>query len=59
MTRSMEFKKLSLLIPKDLHKSLKKYALENDATVTSIIVEAITELINRKSPILTEKNNSL
>lgn len=52
----MEFKKLSLLIPKDLHRSLKKYALENDATVTSIIVDAITELINRKSLILTEKD---
>lgn len=52
----MEFKKLSLLIPKNLHLSLKKYALENDATVTFIIVEAITELINHKSLKITEKD---
>ena len=50
-----EFKKLSLLVPKDLHTSLKKYALENDLTVTQIMIEAITALVDSNSPKLAEK----
>jgi len=50
-----DFKKLSLLIPKDLHTSLKKYALENDITVTHIMIKAITDLVNPNNPKHTEK----
>ena len=53
-----DFKKLSLLIPKSLHTSLKKFALENDSTATAVIIELITELVNRKSPKLTQKNKT-
>jgi hypothetical protein len=42
---SDDFKKLSLLIPKDLHRELKKYALENDKTVTSVLVDLISKLV--------------
>ena len=51
-----DYKKLSLLIPKGLHTSLKKFALEKDSTVTAVIIELITELVNNESPKLTEKN---
>ncbi len=40
-----DFKKLSLLIPKALHRDLKKYALENDKTVTSVLIDVITKLV--------------
>ena len=40
-----DFKKLSLLIPKNLHRDLKKYALENDKTVTSVLIDVITKLV--------------
>ena len=53
---TVDYKKLSLLIPKGLHTSLKKFALEKDATVTSVIIELITELVNNESPKPTEKN---
>lgn len=51
-------KKLSLLIPKGLHTSLKKFALENDSTVTNIVIELIAKLVNHKSPKLTEKDKT-
>jgi len=53
---TVDYKKLSLLIPKGLHTSLKKFALEKDSTVTSVIIELITELVNRKSPELNQTN---
>jgi hypothetical protein len=37
-----------LWFPKDLVKQLKQYALDNDATVTYIIIEACTEFLARK-----------
>ena len=40
-----DFKKLSLLIPKHLHRDLKKYALENDKTVTSVLIGVISKLV--------------
>ena len=56
MQSTGDYKKLSLLIPKGLHTSLKKFALEKDSTVTSVIIELITELVNRKSPELKQTN---
>ena len=56
MQSTVDYKKLSLLIPKGLHTSLKKFALEKDSTVTSVIIELITELVNRKSPELNQTN---
>lgn len=55
---TVDSKKLSLLIPKGLHTSLKKFALEKDSTVTSVIIELITELVNNESPKLAEKNKT-
>ena len=39
-TETMQ-KKLSLLIPKDLHHNLKKYALDSETTVTAILIDLI------------------
>jgi len=40
--------KSTWLLPKSLVKRLKQYALDNDTTVTAIIIEACTEFLNRK-----------
>ena len=40
--------KTTVLLPKTLVKQLKQYALDNDTTVTAIIIEASTEFLNRK-----------
>jgi len=40
--------KTTWLLPKDLLKQLKQYALDTDATVTSIIIEACTEFLATK-----------
>jgi hypothetical protein len=40
--------KTTWLLPKNLVKQLKQYALDNDSTVTSIIIEACTEFLTRK-----------
>ena len=40
--------KTTWLLPKILVKRLKQSALDNDTTVTAIIIEACTEFLNRK-----------
>ena len=40
--------KTTWLLPKSLVRQLKQYALDNDSTVTAVIVEACTEFLTRK-----------
>lgn len=40
--------KTTWLLPKSLLKQLKQYALDNDSTVTAVIIEACTEFLARK-----------
>lgn len=40
--------KTTWLLPKSLVKQLKQYALDNDSTVTSIIIEASYEFLAKK-----------
>ena len=39
------YKKLSLLIPKELHHKLKKHALDTDTTVTAILIDLINTYV--------------
>jgi hypothetical protein len=40
--------KTTWLLPKNLVKQLKQYALDNDTTVTAVVIEACTEFLARK-----------
>ena len=40
-----EFKKLSVLLPKRVHKNLKRLALEQDTSVTSLITQMIVSAL--------------
>ena len=40
--------KTTLLLPKSLIKQLKQHALDNDTTLTSVVIEACTEFLTRK-----------
>ena len=40
--------KTTWLLPKTLVKQLKQYALDNDTTLTAVIIEACTEFLTRK-----------
>jgi hypothetical protein len=39
----------TLRLPKDLLKRVKRYALENDTTITNVTVKAFEELLTRHS----------
>lgn len=41
----------TLRIPKDLLKRVKRYALENDTTITNVTVKAFEEFLSRRSKI--------
>lgn len=40
--------KATLLLPKNLIKQLKQYALDTDSTLTAVVIEACTEFLARK-----------
>jgi len=40
--------KTTWLLPKSLVKQLKQFALDNDTTLTAVIIEACTEFLTRK-----------
>jgi hypothetical protein len=40
--------KTTWLLPKNLVKQLKQHALDNDTTVTALVMEACTEYLARK-----------
>jgi hypothetical protein len=40
--------KTTWLLPKTLVKQLKQYALDNDTTLTAVIIEACTEFLVKK-----------
>lgn len=40
--------KTTWLLPKGLVKQLKQYALDNDTTLTAVIIEACTEFLTKK-----------
>ena len=40
--------KTTWLLPKNLVKQLKQYALDNDTTLTAVVIEAYTEFLSRK-----------
>lgn len=39
----------TLRLPKDLLKRVKRYALENDTTITNVTVKAFEEYLSRNS----------
>ena len=41
-------KKLIVDMPADLHRSLKRYAVQNDRTIREIVIEAIKATISGK-----------
>ena len=45
--------KTTWLLPRDLVKEAKRYAVENDTSVTAVIIDALTDFLNKK----TSKNN--
>jgi hypothetical protein len=40
--------KTTWLLPKSLVRQLKQYALDNDSTVTAVIIQACTEFLTKK-----------
>lgn len=40
--------KTTWLLPKTLVKQLKQYALDNDTTLTAVVMEACTEFLAKK-----------
>jgi hypothetical protein len=40
--------KTTMLLPKDLVKQLKQHALDNDTTVTALVIEACIKYLGRK-----------
>jgi hypothetical protein len=40
--------KTTWLLPKSLVKQLKQYALDNDTTLTAVIIEACTDFLIKK-----------
>jgi len=40
--------KSTLLLPKTLVKRLKQYALDNDSTLTAVVVQACSEFLSKK-----------
>jgi hypothetical protein len=40
--------KTTWLLPKRMVKQLKQYALDNDKTLTAVVIEACTEFLSRK-----------
>lgn len=43
---SQEYKKLSVLIPYDIHRELKTFAFKNQTTITNIILSMIADLLS-------------
>jgi hypothetical protein len=39
--------KTSWLLPKDLIKEAKQYALDHDTNVTSVLIDALTDFLNK------------
>lgn len=44
--------KTTWLLPRDLVKEAKQYALDHDTNVTAVIIDALTDFLNKK-----DKNN--
>lgn len=42
--------KLTCLIPQALHKQAKQAALDYDKSVTQLVIEGLTELLEKKYP---------
>jgi hypothetical protein len=40
--------KTTWLLPKDLVKQLKQYALDNDTTLTAVVIDACNEYLSNK-----------
>jgi hypothetical protein len=40
--------KTTWLLPKDLVKQLKQYALDNDITLTAVVIDACNEFLSNK-----------
>lgn len=41
------FSRLNVEVPAPLHKDLRRMAVENDTTVTAIVVESVKERVER------------
>ncbi|MGH9980550.1 MAG: hypothetical protein ACRD6U_03230 [Nitrososphaeraceae archaeon] len=41
--------KTSWLLPRDLVKEAKQYALDHDTNVTSVIIDALTDFLSKKN----------
>jgi hypothetical protein len=50
-----ETKKISIIIPTDLHRQLKRSALDDDTTITALIQGLIVEHLAKTNPLLSTK----
>jgi hypothetical protein len=51
-------KKLSVLIPRDLHRDLKTFAFRNQSTITDILLAVIVELLESEKHRSIDDNNT-
>jgi predicted HicB family RNase H-like nuclease len=53
-----EPKKLSILISRDLHARAKRYALQQDITLTKLVTELLELHLNSSDPVLPDSKVS-
>jgi hypothetical protein len=48
MVKDLSKIKTTWLLPRDLIKEAKQYALDNDTNVTAVIIDALTDFLKKK-----------